>query len=86
MTARRDVAAEVLDGLREVREYRAGKRTLKTVRVEPGPLPELTPDEIRRIHEDPNPRRGTGVPWSKRILKTRAPFAQSGPASHGSRD
>ena len=31
-----------------------GKRTLKTVRVEPGPLPELTPDAIRRIREDLN--------------------------------
>ena len=34
----RNIAAEVLDGLREVREHRAGKRTLKTVRVEPRPL------------------------------------------------
>ena len=41
------VAAEVLDGLREVREHRAGKRTLNTVRVEPRPLPKLTPEIIR---------------------------------------
>ena len=54
MTARCDIAAEVLEGLREVRDYRAGNRTLKTVRVEPGPLPELTPDAIRRIREDLN--------------------------------
>ena len=47
----RNIAAEVLDGLREIREYRAGKRTLKTVQVEPRPLPELTPDAIRRIRE-----------------------------------
>ena len=31
----RNIAAEVLDGLREIREYRAGKRTLRTVRIEP---------------------------------------------------
>ena len=31
----RNIATEVLDGLHEVREHRAGKRTLKTVRVEP---------------------------------------------------
>ena len=47
----RNIAAEVLDGLREIREYRAGKRTLKTVQVEPRPLPELTPEAIRRIRE-----------------------------------
>ena len=47
----RNIANEVLDGLREIREHRAGKRTLRTVRVEPRPLPELTPDAIRRIRE-----------------------------------
>ena len=43
----RNIAAEVLEGLREVREHRAGKRTLKTIRVEPRPLPKLTPEIIR---------------------------------------
>ena len=47
----RNIAAEVLDGLREVREHRAGKRTLKTVRIEPRPLPELTPEVIRSIRD-----------------------------------
>lgn len=42
----RNIAAEVLDALREVREHRTGTCTLKTVRVEPRPLPELTPDAI----------------------------------------
>ena len=48
----RDVAAEVLEGLREVREHRAGKRTLRTTRVEAKPLPGLTPEMIRRTRED----------------------------------
>ena len=47
----RHIAAEVLEGLREVCEHRAGKRTLKTVRVEPRPLPKLTPEAIRGIRE-----------------------------------
>lgn len=47
----RNIAAEVLDGLREIREHREGKRTLRTVHVESRPLPELTPDAIRRIRE-----------------------------------
>ena len=47
----RNIAAEVLEGLVEVREHRAGKRTLKTVRVEARPLPELTPEVIRGIRD-----------------------------------
>ncbi len=47
----RNIFAEVLDGLGEVREHRAGKRTLRTVRVAPRPFPELTPGSIRRIRE-----------------------------------
>ena len=45
----RNISAEVLDGLREIREHRAGRRTLRTTRVEPRPLPELTPEAIRGI-------------------------------------
>ena len=47
----RNIAAEVLDGLREIGEYRTGRRTLRTVHVEPRPLPELTPDAIRDIRD-----------------------------------
>ena len=47
----RNIAAEVLEGLREIREHRAGKRTLKTVRVEPRPLPKLTPEFIRSVRD-----------------------------------
>lgn len=47
----RNIAAEVLEGLREIREHRDGKLTLKTVRVQPRPLPELTPETIRGIRE-----------------------------------
>lgn len=47
----RSMATEVLEGLVEVRERGAGKRTLKTVRVEAAPLPELTPEVIRGIRD-----------------------------------
>ena len=47
----RNIAAEVLEGLREVREHRTGKRTLKTVRVEAQPLPRLTPEAIRGFRD-----------------------------------
>ena len=54
----RNIAAEILEGLVEVREHRAGKRTLNTARVEARPLPELTPEVIRRAasHSDFSPR------------------------------
>lgn len=45
----RNIATEVLEGLREIREHHAGKVTLHTVHVEPRPLPQLTPDAIRDI-------------------------------------
>ena len=50
--AERDIVAEVLKGLREVREHRAGKRTLRTLRVEANPLPGLTPEMIRSTREE----------------------------------
>ena len=50
--AERNIVAEVLKGLREVQEYRAGTRTLRTTRVEATPLPELTPEQIKGIREE----------------------------------
>ena len=38
--AKRDIAAEVLEGLREIQEFQAGKRTLLTTWV---PRPSLEP-------------------------------------------
>ena len=47
----RDIAAEVLDGLHEIRKHRLGRRTLRTTRVESRPLPELSPGAIRDIRD-----------------------------------
>lgn len=47
----RDVAAEVLRGLQEVREHRARKRVLRETRIEPTPLSELDPGMRERIRE-----------------------------------
>ena len=46
--AERDIAAEVLQGLREVKEYRAGKRTLRTTRVEAKPCRDLCRSPVLR--------------------------------------
>lgn len=50
--AERDVAAEILKGLQEVREHRAGARALRETRIEATPLPELPAEMIERIREN----------------------------------
>ena len=47
----RDIAAEVLRGLQEVREHRTGKRTLREARIDPTPIPELNPSMVARVRE-----------------------------------
>ena len=47
----RDIAAEILRGLQEVREHRTGKRALREARIEPTPIPELNPGMVDRIRE-----------------------------------
>ena len=47
----RDFAAEVLQGLHEVREHRTGKRALRETRIAPTPIPELNSGMAARIRE-----------------------------------
>ena len=47
----RDIAAEVLRGFQEVREHRAGKRTLRETRIEATPIPELDPEMVDTIRQ-----------------------------------
>ena len=46
---RRDIFNEVLVGLQEIKEFEAGRKTLRTYRVAPKPLPGLSGQEIRDI-------------------------------------
>ena len=48
----RNVAAEIIEGLQEVREHRAGRRKLRETRVEAAPLSALSPETIARIREN----------------------------------
>ena len=48
----RNIAAEVLKGLNEIREHCAGKRTLHTIRVQAEPLTSLTPGMIAKVREN----------------------------------
>lgn len=51
----RDIAAEVLRGLQEIREHRAGKRILHEARTDPTPISELNPEMVDRIRESLDP-------------------------------
>ena len=66
--AERNIAAEVLKGLCEIREHRAGKRTLRITRVEAKPLPRLRyaiaqrlPDRVRRADRFTRPQAEADV-------------------------
>ncbi len=48
----RNVGAEVIKGLQEVREHRAGRRKLRETQVEATPLSALSPEMIARIREN----------------------------------
>lgn len=67
--ADRNIAAEVLEGLREIREHRAGKRTLRTTRV-PRPLPGLSPERIREIREELNLSRAVFASMLRTPVRT----------------
>jgi len=67
--SKRDIAAEVLEGLREIQEYRAGKRTLRTHRV-PKPLPCLSAGRIRGIREELNLSRAVFASMLRTPVRT----------------
>ncbi len=54
----RNIAAEVLEGLREAREHRAGKLSLRTIRL-PEPLPGLSPGVASIVSSQRQPCAGT---------------------------
>ena len=50
--ARRDLFAELSEGVTALAEARRGKRTLRTHAVEYKPAPEVTPQELIRVRKD----------------------------------
>lgn len=51
-TAKRDLFAELGEGMAALAEARQGKRTLRTHAVEYKPAPKVTPKELIRVRED----------------------------------
>ena len=54
----RDIFNEVLAGLQEIKAFEAGRKTLRTYRVAPKPLPGLSGQQIRDIREKLGVSRG----------------------------
>ena len=50
--AKRDLFAELSEGMAALAEARQGKRTLRTHAVEYKPAPKVTPKELVRVRED----------------------------------
>jgi putative transcriptional regulator len=48
---KRNIFAELMDGVGEMRAHREGRLTLRTHRLESKPLPALTADDVRQIRE-----------------------------------
>jgi putative transcriptional regulator len=55
---KRKLFDEIKQGLEEFRQYDKGKLTLRTHQVEPGTLPEVTPDLVRDTRESMQMSRG----------------------------
>ena len=51
-TAKRDLFAELSEGMAALAEARQGKRTLRTHAIEYKPAPTVTPKELIRVRED----------------------------------
>lgn len=50
--AKRDLFAELSEGVAALAEARQGKRTLRTHAIEYKPAPKVTPKELMRVRED----------------------------------
>ena len=51
-TAKRDLFAELSEGMSALAEARQGKRTLRTHAIEYKPAPKVTPKQLIRVRED----------------------------------
>jgi putative transcriptional regulator len=51
MTNKRDIFAELTEGLGALKSEREGKLTLRTVKVENKPAPTLSPQEVLEVRE-----------------------------------
>ncbi len=58
MSKKRDLFAELIEGVDALSDQRSGKRTLRTHTVASRPAPRITPRELTRVRETMNLSRG----------------------------
>ena len=69
-TARRDLFAELIEGMGALEASRGGKRTLRTHAVVVKPAPELTPDELVEVRRRLNLSRGLFAAYLRTNVRT----------------
>src|SRR5213075_691938 len=68
--AKRDVFAELTEGMTALAESREGKRTLRTHVVEFKPAPTITPKELIRVRENLNMSRALFAVYLRTNVRT----------------
>jgi putative transcriptional regulator len=68
--AKRDVFAELTEGMAALAESREGKRTLRTHAVEFKPAPTVTPKELIRVRESLNMSRALFAAYLRINVRT----------------
>jgi putative transcriptional regulator len=68
--AKRDVFAELTEGMAALAESREGKRTLRTHAVEFKPAPTVTPKELIRVRESLNMSRALFAVYLRTNVRT----------------
>ena len=66
----RNMFSELMSGIDEMGLHREGKITLKTTKVSPLKLPNLTPNKIKKIREDLNLSRAVFAQMLQVNLRT----------------
>jgi putative transcriptional regulator len=67
---KRDLFAELSEGMAALAEARQGKRTLRTHAVEYKPAPKVTPKELVRVREDLNISRALFAVYLRTNVRT----------------
>ena len=68
--AKRDLFAELREGMEALAEQRTGKRTLRTHAVEYNPPPAITPQELVRVREGLNISRALFAAYLRTNVRT----------------
>lgn len=70
MKKKRDLFAELTEGLDALAEQRVGKRTLRTHTVKAKPAPKITPRELAQVRQDMNLSRGLFAGYLRTNVRT----------------